>query len=154
VARFSWRCEPSLGDGNIVLVNDVMVKSWGSGRVCLGQGRLSVLDPADKIPQDKNKTKSSRGLCLGTKIAYCTTSINLSPVPGSTYPRTPVPVLASSDLVPSKPETFTCLPNLEWWGMSHLPPHMYPSSVLIFWIVVATYNAPIQLVVTTEINSM
>ena len=58
-----WRCEPSLDEVNVVLVNDVMMKSWGSGRVCLGQGQMSVLDPADKIPQDENKTKSSHGLC-------------------------------------------------------------------------------------------
>jgi len=27
--------------------------------ICPGKGRLSVLDPADKVPQDGNKTKSS-----------------------------------------------------------------------------------------------
>jgi len=44
------------------LANDVMVNLWGSGRVCLGQGGRSVLVPVDKIPQDKNKTKSSHSL--------------------------------------------------------------------------------------------
>jgi len=43
------------------LANDVMVNLSGSGRVCLGKGQLSVLDLADKIPQDENKTKSSHG---------------------------------------------------------------------------------------------
>jgi len=32
--------------------------------VCLGKGWSSILDPADKIPQDENKTKSSHGYCL------------------------------------------------------------------------------------------
>ena len=44
------------------LVSDVMMNLWGSGRVCLGKGRSSILDPTDKIPQDENKTKSSHGL--------------------------------------------------------------------------------------------
>jgi len=32
--------------------------------VCVGKGQSSVLDPADKIPLDENKTKSSHGYCL------------------------------------------------------------------------------------------
>ncbi len=31
--------------------------------VCLGKGRLSILDPMDKVPQDENKTKSSHSYC-------------------------------------------------------------------------------------------
>ncbi len=31
--------------------------------VCLGKGRLSILDPADKVPQDENKTKISHSNC-------------------------------------------------------------------------------------------
>jgi len=46
------------------LVNDGMVEMWGVEMVCLGKGQSSILDPADKIPQDENKTKSSCSDCL------------------------------------------------------------------------------------------
>jgi len=47
------------------LVNDVMVEMWGVERVCLGKGGASILGPADKVPQDENKTKRTH-----TAIAY------------------------------------------------------------------------------------
>jgi len=40
-------------------MNDVIVRVWGEGAVCLGKGQSSALGPADKVPQDENKTKSS-----------------------------------------------------------------------------------------------
>jgi len=58
----------------VVLVRILSVKSWGVKKVCCGKGWLSVLDPADKIPQDENKTKSSHGdhlfLCDSCQITW------------------------------------------------------------------------------------